>query len=372
MIKQDKSKLLTHIPEGKSVHQDHIYYNVDFRNNRGTKGPTKYSVQLSEPILDVAQNYHLAILRFSLPTSDIPFVYFRVQRGLTQTDPNLGVYKMTLRYDNTDFTSPVIYRSLQGDVFPVPPPPSQNGGEQIDSLYYNVYFVDNFLFMINQALAQCRDDLVAAYPALAPLEAAYYVYDPVTKFVNLIAPYDYFVNDVQLFYNGSLGVYLFGQPAEYILQPDKLYRVLITPGPNFDNAYFPPAVVPSLPPTFLTIKPNFSQIPYWGEMKGIVLRTNLIPVRSEFSASSNNGKIVSSPLLTDYLVENWDGTASNIVFNNIAPYRFIDLVSQAPLSQIEVEVFWKDVREFLRPMTLYTGDSTANLKLVFVKEGLTS
>ena len=49
----------------------------------------------------------MAITKFRIPISDLPFVLFRVEEGLAQSDPDLGKYKFGFRYDGTDYINNV-------------------------------------------------------------------------------------------------------------------------------------------------------------------------------------------------------------------------------------------------------------------------
>ncbi len=370
---EDKPKEEVLIPKNKNIHQDHIYFNVDFTlpPEAGIKGPMKYSARFGQPILSVGQNYHLAVARFSIPLYDVPLVYFRIEEGFGQTDPDLGVYKMTLRYGGVDYTNNVMYRSLNNPAIPTPLPPSQNFGEQVDSVYYNIYFPENFIYMFNQCLAQCTADLLAAVPALAPLNSPYLQWDNVNQFINLIAPRKFETEGIQLFFNVDTFHYLSSFTSDYTRQGDDFYEILIESKPNFDNGYTLYGTVPSTPPEWIIIEPNWSQFQYWAEIKSVVLKTTLLPIRTEVSTVNNGTNIIGDPILTDFLVTDYDGSAETIEFIAQGFYRFIDIVTQNEIDAIDIEIFWKDTQNVLRPFTQYiTSNKAASVKLAFIKENL--
>jgi hypothetical protein len=226
--------------------------------------------------------------------------------------------------------------------------------------------------MFNQTLAQCTADLLAAYPALAPLSAPYFTYNPVTELIDLIVETKFITEGIELFINYPMYQFLVGFEFKYLFDPIKSYKIELFAYPNYENGHTLYGTVASTPPAWLRIPPQFSPIPYWGEMQQIVFRTTLIPIRPEYTSRPENAGLVGDPILTDYVITNWNGSRDNITFVENGVYRYIDLVSQGKVDKIQMEVFWKDRNGVLRPMNLYLGDFTANIKLAFVKENLVS
>ena len=364
------------IPKDRSVHQDHIYFNINVvdtdLNFNGSKA--RYQVTSSKNILDIAQNYHLAIVRFSVPFSDLPFVLFRVEEGLSQTDPLKGSYKFTLSYGGSDFTNNVEYVPLQGYPTP-PPPPSQNSGKQYFQEgydYYYIYEAQVFINMWNNTLEKCVDDLLTAFPALAPLEYPFFSFDVPSKTINLVVPRKFETEGIEFWYNSPLNVYIFGIPTEYNVDVVKEHRIIIESLPLYENGYTPYGSVASAPPDWLIIKSNFSQIAQWGEVKKIIIRSTLLPVRQELSVSQiGTQSLVPEPIVTDFLVDGWDGTRGDIVFIPQGVYRYIDLVSQNTLRNFDLEILWEDAFGAEYPLYIY-GKDKASIKLAFIKEGLVS
>ena len=353
------------------IHQDHIYFNVEVKTDSNIGEPARFSVDLSDHIISKANSYHLAVVRFRIPVSDIPFVIFRVEEGLAQSDPNLGRYKFGLRYDNVFYNNNIEFVNNQGYTTP-PPAPSENSGLQYFQDGYDYYYIYNtthFLELWNKTLAQCVDDLLAIVPALAPLE---YPYFKVTgqENIDFICPRKFATEGIDVFYNSWLNPYIFGLDVDYIISnPDFEHKINLEIEPQFENGYAPYGQAVVLPPDWLIFRPSFSQIPYWGELQSIILRSVKLPIRSEYTTSNKGFSTVSEPILTDFLISDWNGNRSDIVFIPSGPYRLIDLLSNNSIRSIDLQILWKDVLGRITPLFIYPG-TQIEVKLGFIREGL--
>jgi len=355
---------------------DHIYYNVNFSPTPGSSRSTmSYSVQLNSPILERPEEFSLAIVRFDLAIADIPFTIFRIQEGLTQNNPNLGIHSFTLSYGGNDYTSYTTYGTIFSAI-PTPIPPSQNNGTQYVTEYYYIYIISEMLTYFNNALSQCVDNLLLANPMLSPLNKPYLRYDATTKLINFYVPSKFETSNVELWYNQSTYNFIFGFTHYYnfgTVQPNKQYRLFINTDVNYSNGYTPYGTVPVIPPIWYVFNPDLPQSDTWLELKSIVLKTSLIPIRNEYSISVDNYTVTPEPILTDFSVPYDIGNnPAPISFVNQGNYRYIDLLSENPLSQIDIAVFWKDRRGVLRPMISYISDKISNIKLAFIRDGLVS
>src|SRR5690606_30031900 len=134
-----------------------------------------YMLTLSDDVISNAQDYHLAVIRFNIPPGDIPYIYFRINEGLLQTDPNEGVYSCSLFYNNIEYQHYVTYIPL--NPYSPPQPPSNNNGFQTDSPYYYIYGIEYFTYLLNNTLSSCYNDLIAADPSVLPLQVPFFEYN---------------------------------------------------------------------------------------------------------------------------------------------------------------------------------------------------
>ncbi len=366
MREERQKQIRSVVPE-----ESHVYFNIDINPGDDYVVDAKFSASLDSTLLPEGKDYNLAITRFAVPFGNIPFVYFRIQSGLGQTDPNLGIYNLTLRYLATDFTNDVSYIPANSAIL-VPNPPSQNNGLQVDSPYYYIFYMTKFVDMLNATLLQCRNDLVAAFPALLPLEAPFFEYNSVTKQIALIVERKYETSGIELFYNFELEKFFSSIPGELVRESNTIfYKMTIASRPLFENGYTPYGTVGATPPTWLKMGSDFSNIFEWAELKSLVFKTTLLPVRNEVSGRNNSSKYIITPILTDFIVDNWDGERGIVLFNNQGVYRFADILSNDPIRNIDIEVLWRDSLGVLRPLFVYKG-TELSIKLAFILKGLIS
>lgn len=228
---------------------------------------------------------------------------------------------------------------------------------------------------MNTALQTCTNDLLAAVPALAPLNAPFWLFDESLNRLKLVFDYKFVTNNINVLYNIPVLRFVGGIEAEdigYNLYPDVQFRVVPQVLPFFENSWKPPYVAAyTNPPDFIEMLANIEQALSWGEVQKIIVRSTSIPVRNEITSNISTLENINQPLLTDYTVSGWLGTRENFVFYNQGVYRFIDLLSDNPVDKIGIQIFWEDTSGYIRPLYLYYPD-TFSMKLAFVAEALTS
>jgi hypothetical protein len=116
----------------------------------------------------------------------------------------------------------------------------------------------------------------------------------------------------------------------------------------------------------------------WNPINSLVFTTGTLPVAptsvsapvvfgtntSALTSGGNNSNI--SNQLTDFEVpvtEGWE-YKPNVFYTPTAEYRFIDLLGNTPLNNIQISVFWKDAFGNLHPFYLNSG-CNANIKCLF-------
>jgi len=354
---------------------DHIYYNVNFSPPPGaSSGNMEYNIQLNSPLLQNPGDFSLAIVRFDLSLADVPYLIFRIQEGLTQANPNLGVYSFTLSYGGNDYTNYSIYDNAYHQL-PIPIAPIQNEGLQFVDYYYYIFEIPVMVDYLNRALAQSTIDLLAANPVLAPLSTPYLKYNPETKLIDFYVPRKFETSNIELWFNNATYKLLAGFKIFYSsnFTSQKRNRLIIESGQEYSNGYTQFGLLPVVPPLWYIFKPDSPQIYSWSELQNIVIKTSLLPIRNEFSIVSGSTQLTPEPILTDFSVpSNIDSNVLTISYANQGVYRYIDLLTENPLSQIDISVFWKDKKGILRPMIVYSSDKFSNMKLAFIRDGLVS
>jgi hypothetical protein len=176
----------------------HVYLDLDVVNN--DTRPTSKAPQLSfqetrtQPFLDgTADDYFVAIARFSIQTGGTLPV-FMPAIDTSQSDPNLTVYKINLMYKDKIGTVAIIYTPQNShDTVALP---NGGNGQDFTGNYYYIYNYQDWITMVNKALADAHVDLCnkvrTSYPIVhraayllhrdhhVALGGSFYLYDPYT------------------------------------------------------------------------------------------------------------------------------------------------------------------------------------------------
>ena len=139
----------------------HVYLDLDVLNN--DTSPTSKAPQLSfqetrtQPLLDgTADDYFVAIARFSIQTGGTLPV-FMPAIDTSQSDPNKTVYNINLMYKDKTGTAAIVY-TPQNSHDTVAPPNGGNGQDYSGNYYY-IYNYQDWITMVNKALADAHVDL---------------------------------------------------------------------------------------------------------------------------------------------------------------------------------------------------------------------
>ena len=175
----------------ESEKQDHFYYNILMNNLRGFPIPAEYISTSNQIILDDPSQYTVSIVRFQLLSKALPIFNFVPQPGSPttgNTNPNLGIYSVTMNFGTTYVRQYVIF-SPDFDASGLPPN-IMNWFSLTDSnfKYYQVFEYQTFLNMINAALAMCYHNMPPmSPPKVAGAPAPYLYLDPVSHIISLVA-----------------------------------------------------------------------------------------------------------------------------------------------------------------------------------------
>ncbi len=346
----------------------HTYYDINFMNNDQQGNPTNslvYTESRNMPYLKNPSNYYVSIVRFSLmsATPSIPVFIPHVQLG--QNDVNKTVYEFTIfrASDSTYHTLHVSYIPSNSNLSVNPPLTVQD----LSNEYYFCYSYSLWVEMMNSALATLATSLGIAVP--------YFQFDITTSLLKLYIPYTW-GGVYNLLVNQRLYMLLDSIPATFSTDPttNKSYYTIYEIKTPVQQYYKP---VGGTPPVYWEITQETTSISLLNPVSSIVFTTALLPLNnnltsppqifnttSTFNSNGNNSNI--SPIITDFQVNVSNGNTykNSIEYTPTAEYRLVDIMSDTPISSIEVSVFWKDVYGVLHPYRLAAGAS-GNLKLLF-------
>jgi hypothetical protein len=384
-----------------------IYYDINITNyvNLGNSPPpfVSFNESRSNPFLYDPEEYYLSILRFQLDTPSLP-VFIPTITPFS-SNANLTIYSVQLDWTNnagTLFTSgnfPVLW-SPEFQVAAPPAPLNYADGIQNNSTgYYYTLSYQWFAELVNQTISQA----FAALNVACQLEPTYPYYNgggvippplttlpkPLIKFVantglfTIEFPASGYSYDttilagtalfpIKLTMNAPL-YQLFSSFPSVVSFPNSNSNLITLQTDNLTNIEY--KVVG--PTTLIVVTQEYSTIALWSPVTGITFTSNTLPIipnqisspivyangiQFPFSNTSNFQQIV-----TDFVSDNGIYKPS-IVYQPTAEYRLIELLGNTPLSNLDINVFWKDRLGRFNPFTLTSG-SSATIKILFTKKG---
>lgn len=324
-----------------------IYFNANIYNDPlGSQKATlaRFNQSISSgSIVDLPENYYLAIVRFAISHALIPLYQFKnnfysVTVGNTQTFLN---YKDVGNYSSYGFSNPVFY--------------------------YN-----QFTFMINSAL---RTSFIAE--GIVSEDYSYITYDEVLeKFViyyKADQSYNIYFNanlfqQLQFFgcvfngYNSTLG-------KDYQLD----LELCIRKSPTGVNA----AEVTSLPPPppvttqYLLAYQERKALYLLNEVQSIVFTSTTLNVTKEYTGKNDgSGNAGSIAILADFVPDQSTGRdLSEFQYNVQGPPRLVNLTNTIPITEIDYQVGIRFRDGTIVPLYLEPGE-TCEVKFGFFKKSL--
>lgn len=362
--------------------QDRIYYNIAIPGTNAALSnivPAIYQEQLNQSIVNNPRDYYMAIVRFSIPTISIPILIFTPQPYPNVTQPNLGIYSVTLEY-NGNFSPETFVQYVTTDPDSDPPiPPTAQNIYWTRNLYYYMYNYVDFLTMINAALVQAFFTI----PGFPPLgsTAPFFIFTPETQLISLVADQDFYdlslATPIKIYVNYSLQRFLDGIPAIFylkaILGRDTQFLVQDTR----NNTYLlpnKPARPPPMSAYYLIMTQNYNTLSDWNSFKSLQVVTNLVPIKNEYVPSAqiqqnNAGTLNLVGVVTDFepILDRGAESRTTVQFQLNGPYRLINMNDLNPLSKLDMSVYWTD--EYLNRYLLYiTEGQVLTIKIVFIKK----
>lgn len=401
----------------------HIYYDLNIINNEttGTKRPPflQFTEIRNSPYLMTPSDYFCSVIRFSLETPTLPLLIPQVKVGSMSVNDLIYSINFTHRTLIPNGIQKFIqYEPQSGPEIPQPSIPTT--GSDLFNEYYFTYTYKPFIDMVNKALRDGWTDVLNAISGLRPApigvdgytvnNAPYLYWDEEKNIATFVVPQEIFETPTAQNQNPTYASSLNGEPILlYFNTPlfnlfvsfsaefngnnyTDIFSIPTTFGRNFqikfpntvtNNPYtITAAGVPQALPVFnskncLRVSQEYPSTPLWNPVQSIVFTTSLLPIApslvsapvlyglgSSLTNSGNNSNI--SNILTDLevpLEKGWQ-TKPSINYTPTAEYRLFDLNGNAPLSAIEISVFWKDSFGQIHPFLLGSG-SNSSIKIMF-------
>jgi hypothetical protein len=376
----------------KAQNPDMVYYDIVSTNFQSTESEEpflRFNETRTNPIINNTGEYYLSIVRFSLDTYSLPNFICQIQPR--QANPNLSIYSLTLEYDDgagtvTPGTQKFVTWVPQNKNEPIPIPPNQtSSGFQENTKYYYAYQFQYFLELINIQFGLAMTELIGLVPALAGAKQPVLTWDTTTQKAILSAETANFnqsnVAKVKIYFNppmfalfNSFPSFNFGTKGVTL---GRNFQMIIADFTGVNTILLPTNAPVANQSVFTQMFQEFSTIDTWSPVASIVFTSNTVPIISnQLSAPLifNNGQTSSgignnanfAQIITD-MATNEQVFKPNVLYTPTAEYRRIDLTGNTPLTNIDINVYWRDKLGSLVPFTLASG-ATASIKFLFEKK----
>ena len=366
---------------------DHIYLDCIVSNNDDGNNTPNMALSFSE-IRDTeiipapASDWYLSISRFYLESPNLPVLLMPILTN--QSNINKSSLSITMTYKSFEYQQYLTYVPANvSDVLPSPPLTTVD----YNSTYYDIYSYQNFINMINTAFTAAYNGLTVVAGAggngLPTAYPPYFEFDPNAEKAILNADILGYNNSlaypISIYFNTPLFQLFSSFDASYYgvnVTNGKNYKFNVYALPNSGNVYgiTQPTVI-----NYLQMYQEYATLASVGNpISSITFNTNLIPVAGSLQAkpiifnapnsiSDQSSNSTVSNMLTDIVVstELFTGYKPNIIYN-ANPFRLINLVSNQPLRNYDISVYYKLHTGNLRQFYLSPG-SCSSLKIVFIK-----
>lgn len=341
---------------------DHLYYNIVISHKKD-EAITKaiYNKLNTVPILDTPEDFHVAVVRFSVSTSAIPIHICRPQ---SEGSDDL-IYNVSIRNSTTAALSTVALKWTDETTI--------LSTSVVNPFRYFVYTYSKFITMVNIALEQALTDLEGGPPD--PTHIPRIIYVPETRLFTIIARrdiYDESINGhLQIFFNAPLESLLTGLESIYYIngfEENKDLTARIRLYDKYNN-------IQKEEVTNIEYFYNSQDYPIlnaWNSFKTLQIGSNL-PIQNEFTDANyeetiQTGKTTSENILKDYIVlYGGDVVARTTVDYTVDDYEYIDLKGVEPIRNISLDINWLDNFGIKYPLYLKTGE-TISIKLMFKRK----
>jgi len=327
----------------------HIYYNALFSNTTNTIKPAYFEEVRTSPIIKDPSQYHCSVIRFTIPTFNIPLFTFPQNNDGT---PNNNYYTFTIRFNNVDYIGHVSYISWA------------------PNLGTNIYNYQNFIDMLNNTLYNLFLTIQNADVTFTAPTPLYFTLNSEANIIYLNC--DLFYINTTVYFNYPL--FKFFEPMPHIFYSTNNINgfdasfIIKKTGDN-STPINPPIGIYVNPPNGIYMQSEWPVLQDWQNLKSILITSNSIRTRGEYIQNFNTINSDSTlNILTDFEPSKTNPGSSKSWMQYFADiYRYIDINTNEPLRYIDLQVFYSDVFGIIKPLYINPGDYFS-VKLMFSKK----
>jgi hypothetical protein len=325
-----------------------FYFNANIYNDPTPPQSAKlarFSQSISSgSVVDLPENYYLAIVRFAISHMLIPLYQFKDDFYSITIETGTGAFEVEfLNYSNV--------------------------GASYSSFGYNqpVFYYSQFLNSLNAAIQVAHTNLVIAGEAMGP-SAPYFIYNTALEKFQLYMPEHYYQNNIFLSMNANLFQQI--QLIEAVFNGynsvnGKDYTIVNGPTPQDSNLTVVNAI------NFYLFTQEKSALYLLNEVQSIVFTSTSINVTKEFIGKNDGqGNVGSLSIIADFVPDQSSGRdLSEYQYNVQGPPRLVNLTNTIPITEIDYQVGIRFRDGTIVPLYLEPGE-TCEVKFGFFKKSL--
>lgn len=394
---------------------DQLYFDITVSNFKSTttKPPVFYfNESRTLPFIRNPEEYYLSILRFTMETGSIPVFIPSIQPN--QGDRNKTLYSFTLEY-TADFAgaSGTTYTSNQefinfipqdgGAEVPPAPNATNNGLQNNNTGYYNVYNYGWLISLMNITIKAAFDDIIAQLNAAPPADqpsflakaqfSPFFEWDNTSNSVSFYTDFDVFgvnryvgaglTQPIKIYMNAPLFGLFPTLPCKYLGYEGIVAGKNFLFEPRNNGSYgnlvnITPYPTGTTPDYYAVITyQDSSTIANFSPVMAIVFTSNTLPIQPNQVSTplvfNNSQQVVLGGNNSDFaniitdLVSDTGQYKPNIVYNPSSEYRLITLYGNRPLFNIDLNIFYRNKFGQLIPYRINSGEAVS-LKVAFLKK----
>ena len=400
-----------------------VYYNALISNTRTSAAatidpPARFQETRGVPIIQDASKYLFSIVRANMNGcgKDLPIFIPTIRQGASNPTQNvdLTIYSVTQSlqarytvagnvYVSPTFisTQPIIWVTEVDDnaLAPTPQPSTTVSGQDVSTLYYYCYTYSHWVNLVNTAFVAALADLqsqfnfwslanVPGVPATLGTAATTITYNPSNGLFSIYASrYSFGGIDAtsfggasaevsKLWFNSNMyGLFNNFDSQAVNLSSERAYEIIIR-NIIYQNILTVPATGKSY---WIVIQDYESTSTLWSPIESIVFTSTMMPLVFEQTGDPvrygdstvgivNNTQLAFSPIITDIALTNMSASDYRgfVQYIPSAEYRMASFQrSKSGISNIDVQIFWKNrLNGQLYPVLMPNG-SSVSLKMMF-------
>jgi hypothetical protein len=356
---------------------ENVYFNA-ILNGPSATSPTDgiaaiFDVTRTQPIISKPSDYYVSIIRMTLPLNSMPIFICPITIQPNTTPWVVGIDYNGVYYSQIVMWQTELYTTPQSNLFA--------------DWYHFCFSYGTFVSMINVAMAAAYAAFRAANPLApqaVPNQAPFLIYNSTTELFSWVW-HQSWASLPPAVYPPAAGVARVGLNYPLLAVFDGFRTLLVngsSPDPEDEANYVfedtGDNIYAALPNTKFTVQ-GFDAISLLANLRRIVVTTSSLPIVSESVPGNNSTAGLDSqsntastlPILTDFVpqLDFSNDVRSIVYYTPTAQYRLTNMVSDLPLSRVQLSFWWQATDGTLVPIII-ARNQQVGVKLAFFKKSL--